>query len=214
MSEKPDVGIAVAYRFLHPMHTVLVTCMGEDGKPNIITLAWVMPTSNDPPLVAISVSPKRYSHHLITDSGEFVINIPTVELLEQTIACGTISGRNRDKFKETCLTPVQAKKVKTPVIKECVAHLECRLQELFVTGDHTIFVGKIVAAYANKGIFAEKYDLEKTPLLYHAGGNTFAVLKPKPYKTKHASVVTAGKETNNLNTICNRKMKRQDLQRR
>ena len=205
VSEKTDVGIEVAYRFLQPMHTVLVTCMGEDGKPNIITLAWVMPTSIDPPLVAISVSPKRYSHRLITDSGEFVINIPTAELLEQTITCGTISGRNRDKFKETCLTPVQAKKVKTPVIKECVAHLECRLQELFVTGDHTIFVGRIVAAYANKGIFAEKYDLEKAPMLYHTGGNIFAVLKPKPYKRKRASVVTAEKESNNLNTVVTEK---------
>lgn len=182
MGEKVDVDTAVAYRFLHPMHTVLVTCIGKESKPNIITLAWVMPTSSNPPLVALSISPKRYSDRLIRESGEFIINIPTVELLQQVIACGTISGRNRDKFKETCLTPAQAKKVKAPIIKECIAHLECTLQELFATGDHTIFVGKIVEAYANKGVFSEKYDLEKASMLYHAGGNTFALLGPKPYK--------------------------------
>lgn len=110
MEEKVNVDLAVAYRFLHPMHTVLVTSVGKEGKPNIITLAWVMPTSNDPPLVAISVSPKRYSEKLIRESGEFIINIPTAKLLSQTIACGSISGRDYDKFKETSLTAVQAKK--------------------------------------------------------------------------------------------------------
>jgi flavin reductase (DIM6/NTAB) family NADH-FMN oxidoreductase RutF len=182
VDEKVSVGITVAYRFLHPMHTVLITCKGKGSTSNITTLAWVMPTSNDPPLVALSISPKRYSHQIIMGSGEFTINIPTVELLQQTLACGTVSGRNHDKFKETRLTPGQAKKVKAPIIKECIAHLECKLQETVVTGDHTIFIGKIVEAYANKNLFTEKYDLCKVNMLYHAGGNSFVSLDPKPCK--------------------------------
>jgi len=74
--EKVNVAIKSAYRLLHPMHTVLVSCVGKTGKPNIITLAWAMPTSIDPPLVAIGISPRRHSYALIEKTQEFVVNIP------------------------------------------------------------------------------------------------------------------------------------------
>lgn len=182
MSGKVDVNSQYAYRLLHPMHTVIISCVGKAGKPNATTLAWAMPTSNDPPMVAISVSPKRLSHTLIEESQEFIINVPTLELLQATYACGSFSGRSFDKFKKAGLTPIPAKKVKAPAIKECVAHLECTVDSQFTTGDHTIFVGKILAAYANIGVFTERYNLESARLLYHAGGNNFAVLDPKIYK--------------------------------
>jgi flavin reductase (DIM6/NTAB) family NADH-FMN oxidoreductase RutF len=182
MSGKMDVNSQYAYRLLHPMHTIMVSCIGKAGKPNITTLAWVMPTSSEPPLVAISLAPKRYSHTLIEESGEFVINIPTLELLQATFACGNFSGRSFDKFKKAGLTPAPAKKVKAPIIRECIAHLECAVDSKFTTGDHTVFVGKVLAAYANPGVFTERYSLEQAKMLYHAGGNNFAVLDPKIYK--------------------------------
>jgi len=182
VSEKLEVKITYAYRLLHPMHTVLVSCVGKAGKPNVTTLAWAMPTSNDPPLVAISVSPKRHSHTLIEESQEFIINIPTLELLQSGYACGSLSGRNFEKFKKAGLTPMPAKKVKAPAIRECIAHIECTVDSQITTGDHTVFVGKIVAAYANVGNFTESYNLKTARLLYHAGGNNFAVLDPKTYK--------------------------------
>jgi flavin reductase (DIM6/NTAB) family NADH-FMN oxidoreductase RutF len=77
---------------------------------------------------------------------------------------------------------VPAKKVKAPAIRECIAHLECTVEDQFTTGDHTVFVGKVEAAYANPGVFTERYSLEATRMLYHAGGNNFAVLDPKIYK--------------------------------
>jgi flavin reductase (DIM6/NTAB) family NADH-FMN oxidoreductase RutF len=178
MEEKNTIDLTSAYRLLHPMHTVLVTCVGKKGKPNIIPLAWAMPTSHSPPLVAISISPKRYSHTLIEKTEEFVINIPTVKIVNETLACGNTSGRDHDKFEETGLTPIPAKKVKTPIIKECLAHLECKLHNQFETGDHTVFIGEIVEAYANKGVFTDKYDMSKTKMLYHVGGNIFATLSP------------------------------------
>ncbi|RLI42589.1 flavin reductase family protein [Candidatus Bathyarchaeota archaeon] len=181
MSEKNRVSLSMAYRLLHPMHTVLVSCISKNGKPNIITLAWVMPVSANPPLVAVSIAPKRYSHSLIEETGEFVINIPTIDILKETLFCGRVSGIDHDKFKETELTPLPAKKVKPPVIRECVAHLECKLHKQFTVGDHTIFVGEIVEAYANKEAFTEKYDLERARMIFHLGGNDFATLKPKVF---------------------------------
>ena len=182
MSAKVNVNIASAYRLLHPMHTVLVSCVGKNGKPNITTMAWAMPTSIEPPLLAISLSPKRHSHMLIEESQEFIVNIPTLELLQAVVACGSFSGRSFDKFKKANLIPMPGKKVKAPAIRECIAHLECTVNDQFTTGDHTVFVGKIVEAYADMGVFAESYDLKKTRMLYHAGGNNFAILDPKIYK--------------------------------
>ncbi|MEM2953154.1 MAG: flavin reductase family protein [Candidatus Bathyarchaeia archaeon] len=178
--EKVDVSLLSAYRLLHPMHTVLVSCVGKAGKPNIITLAWAMPTSMHPPLVAVSIGPRRHSHALIEETREFVVNVPTTDILNETLFCGRVSGKNHDKFKETGLTPLPARKVKPPIIKECVAHLECKLHDKFVTGDHTVFVGEVVEAYADKEALAgDKYNLEKAQMIFHLGGDEFATLQPK-----------------------------------
>ena len=178
--ETVDFNVSSAYRLLHPMHTVLVSCVGKTGKPNIITLAWAMPTSISPPLVAVSIGPRRNSHKLIEETKEFVVNIPTIEILKETLFCGRVSGKDRDKFKEAGLTPLPARKVKPPAIKECVAHLECKLHAQFTTGDHTVFVGEVVEAYANKDALAgDKYNLEKAKMIFHLGGDEFATLQPK-----------------------------------
>lgn len=182
MSGKTEVNPTYNYRLLHPMHTVLVSCMGKDRKPNVTTVSWATPTSHDPPLISISVSQKHHSHKLIDETQEFIVNIPTLEILQAVYACGSLTGRSFDKFRKAGLTPVPGRKVKAPAIRECVAHLECTVEDQFATGDHTVFVGKIVAAYADAGVFTESYDLKKTRLLFHSGGNNFAVLEPKIYK--------------------------------
>ncbi len=182
MSSKPDVNWQYVTRLLHPMHTVLISCVGNAGKPNITTVAWAMPTSSSPPLVAISLAPGRHSSTLIEESQEFIINIPTLEMLQSVYSCGSFSGRSVEKFKKAGLTPILGKKVKAPAIRECIAHIECELDNQLKTGDHTIYVGKVVAAYANSGVFTERYQLEMGRQLFHLGGNNFAVLDPKIYK--------------------------------
>ncbi|MGD0159318.1 MAG: flavin reductase family protein [Candidatus Bathyarchaeia archaeon] len=173
--DKTEIDLSHAYRLLYPMHTVLVSCCGKTGGPNIITLSWVMPTSIKPPLVAISVAPNRHSHALIKESREFVVNIPTFSLLKDTLFCGTVSGKDHDKFKETGLTSLASRMVKAPFIMECIAHLECKLCGEFNTGDHTLFIGEIIAAYANKGAFGTVYDTRIAPILLELGGNKFAI---------------------------------------
>lgn len=183
MSAKMPVNTNQAYRLLHPMHTVLVSCIGSSEKPNITTLAWAMPTSANPPLVAISIAPGRHSHTLIEQSGEFIVNIPTLETLQAVYTCGNLSGRSFDKFKKCSLTPMPGKKVKAPAIRECIAHLECEVDGQLTTGDHTIFVGKILEAYADTGAWTDAgWDLKRAHHLYHQGGNNFATLDPKNYK--------------------------------
>jgi len=183
-ARKLKVNPSSAYRLIHPMHTVLVSCAGKNRKSNIITIAWVMPTSMHPPLVAVSIAPRRHSYKLIRETKEFVVNIPTMDILTETLFCGRKSGKIYNKFKETGLTAARARKVKSPIIKECVAHLECKLHSQFKTGDHTIFVGEIVEAYADKEAFTDKYDLEKARMIFHLGADDFATLNPKVYRPK------------------------------
>ena len=127
--EKVEVPLSSSYRLLHPRLVVLVSCVDKAGKANVITLAWSMPVSINPPIVVMSIAPKRHSHRLIEETKEFVINIPTMNIVQETLFCGRRSGRIHDKFRETRLTTLPAKMVKPPIIKECVAHLECRLEE-------------------------------------------------------------------------------------
>jgi len=187
-TKKVDVESELAYRLLHPRHTVLVTCVDKAGRANIITLTWSMPASIDPPMVVLSIAPKRYSHRMIEETGEFVINVPTMEIVRQSLFCGRISGTKVDKFKEAPLTPAPAKRVKPPIIKECVAHLECRLVQRIPTGDHTLFVGEVLAAYVNDGVFTETYNVEKVKPVFHMGGDSFVTISsrvvtpPRPQK--------------------------------
>lgn len=168
-------------RLLYPRPLVLVTSASKDGKPNIITLAWSMPTSFEPPLVAISVAKERFSHELIEDSGEFVVNIPSRKLLGPVLFCGSTSGRFVDKFKEAGLTPLPSERVKPPRIKECVAHLECKLVEKFQTGDHTIFIGEVVASSADEGAFDERLilNLDQVEPLLQVGGDYYVTIGEK-----------------------------------
>lgn len=182
MSSKASVNISQAYRFLHPMHVVLVSCIGKAGKPNVMTAAWAMPTSINPPLVAVSIALQRHTHQLIAESDEFVVNVPTVEILQAVIACGSFSGRSFDKFKKAGLTAAPGKQVKAPIVRECIAHLECTVEDQFQTGDHTVFVGKIVEAYADQGVFQDGYDIKRAHMVYHGGGNNYYTLDPKQYK--------------------------------
>lgn len=169
---KEDVPLNFALRLMYPRPTVLVSC-ALDGKPNIITLAWSTPLSHNPPLLGISVGLERYSHEVIAKSGEFVVNIPIIDLIKQTIFCGERSGRDIDKFKETNLTPIPSLRVKAPSIQECVAHLECKVVQSIRTGDHTLFVGEVLAARVNQGLFKRIFDPAKIQIILHLGSRDF-----------------------------------------
>jgi flavin reductase (DIM6/NTAB) family NADH-FMN oxidoreductase RutF len=149
---------------------VMATCVGKKGRPNIITLGMYMPISSRPPMVCIGVAPRRYSHGLIEETGDFVVNVPSIGLEEQMHYCGVKSGRDVDKFAETGLTAIPSLKVKPPRIEECFGHIECKVVQSHVCGDHTLFVGKVVATSADEDVM---------------DGNTLNVLKARPIVQKN-----------------------------
>lgn len=155
-----EVPVQEAWRRKYPERTVLAVSVSKEGKPNIITLGWNMPTSFSPPMVAISVGLTRYSHKLISESHEFVLAFPSEDMKDAVLFCGTHSGRDVDKFKATGLTPIKAKYVKPPLIAEATVNMECQVVGSIRTGDHTIFVGEILAAYISD---------EDKPILFNIG---------------------------------------------
>ena len=177
---KIEVPLSKALRLINPGPVVLVTSKYEEVV-NIMAAAWTTPISHDPPFVGVSISPRRFSHELIEKSGEFVLNVPGLSLAKQVKLCGTLSGRKADKFKEAQLTPAEAKLVSIPLIEECLGHLECTLVGHYSLGDHTLFVGRVVAAQAKAGAFSGTWllDDEETKPLHHLGGIYYGVLEAR-----------------------------------
>ena len=126
-------------------------------KENIIAIGLVHMFSFTPPMIGIGVHPRRYSYELLEQTKDFGVNIPTKELVEKVNLCGTISGRNKNKFQEAGLTPMKAKKIKSALIEEFPVNLECdNVQKLSFGGSHDWFIGEVVAAHKD-----ENYDREE-----------------------------------------------------
>lgn len=138
---------------------VLATVSGE--KDNIITLAMCHVFSFRPPLLGVGIGPKRYSYGLFKASKDFAINIPSRNMLRAVEVCGTESGRKVDKFEASGLTREKAEKVSAPLIAECPVNIECVKVNEVEAGDHTWFIGEIVAARADPA-----YDKNRDMLLY------------------------------------------------
>jgi len=170
---KVEVAKDKALRIINSGQVVLVSCAYEE-RANIITLAWCMPLSHKPPLVGISIAKTHLSSELIKKTDEFIINVPGLDLLKNVVYCGTHSGRQVDKFKQTGFTPEKACRLKkTPVIKECLGHLECRLRNVREAGDHFLFIGEVVCACAEKELFHETWLIDRVKLIFHLGGSCF-----------------------------------------
>lgn len=157
-----------------PRQTILVSCeaetevMGKKAvKKNIITLDWHMPLSFEPEMYAISVGKTRFSLELIKKSKCFVVNFMPLSLKDKALYCGRHSGQYVDKFKESGLTEAEAEKIHCPRIKEALAFLECEVVEEVETGDHVVFIAKVVNMKEKK----------KGKRLFHVKGDRFGTIK-------------------------------------
>jgi flavin reductase (DIM6/NTAB) family NADH-FMN oxidoreductase RutF len=137
---------------LFPLPTVLVSSKTEDSAPNIVTIAWTGIMNSEPPILYIGVNPTRHSYKLIKNSGEFVINIPSVDQVKEVDFCGLVSGEKVDKFKETGFTTTAASFVKTPLITECPVNLECKVRQIINLGSHDAFIAEILAVHYNEDV--------------------------------------------------------------
>ena len=164
---------------LYPLPAVMVSCALAGERPNIITVAWTGPVCSSPAMVSISVRPERHSYHMIRESGEFVINLTTEELVRAADYCGVRSGRDVDKFEEMRLTPLKASQVAAPLIGESPVNIECRVEQVLGLGSHHMFLASVLAVDVDESWMNEKGKLElnKAGLAVYSHGEYFALGK-------------------------------------
>ncbi len=135
--------LSKAFTLIESGPVVLVTT--SDGKKdNIMTISWTM-VMDFTPVFAITTGHWNYSYAALLKSKECVISVPTVDLLDKVVGVGTCSGADTDKFEKFGLTPLKGKYVRSPLIKECLANIECKVID--IVKKHNIVVLEGVAAY-------------------------------------------------------------------
>ncbi len=154
---------------------------GTLEKPNVMTADWITPLSIDPPLLGVSIAHKRYTKKLIDEYKEFVVSVPTIELLRDVWTAGTVSGASVNKAERLSITFIPSKKVKAPSIKECQANLECKVYKEVETGDHMFYVGEIVEVTSGDA-FKEMPDIENYRFILHVRGNMFTTNSSEIFK--------------------------------
>jgi len=162
---------------LYPLPVVMVSCANKEGKPNIVTIAWTGTICSDPAMVSISVRKERYSHKLISETGEFVINLSTEDLAFATDYCGVKSGRDVDKFKEMNLTPLKADVVSAPLIAESPVNIECKVTEVKELGTHDMFLAEVVAVHVDDAYMDDKnkFHLDYAKPIVYSHGTYFKI---------------------------------------
>jgi len=156
---------------LAPLPPALISS-GSVEKPNVMTAAWTGIVASEPPLTYVSIRPSRYSHELISKTGEFVINVPNLPLAKATDYCGVKSGRDVNKFEVCHLTAAKSAKISAPQIKEAPICLECQVKKVERYGTHDMFLAEIVAVSVDDLYIDKdgKFCLEKAGLLAYAHG--------------------------------------------
>ena len=188
---------------LNPTPVVLVSC-GEKGNPanrDLVTLAWAGTVNSEPPMVSVSVRKERYSHGMISGSGEFVVNLVDEALAKATDFCGVRSGRDLDKASALGLKLIPAEGMETaPRVDGAPVSLSCKVRQVLELGSHDMFLGEITAVSVRKDLLDENgaLHLEKAGLvayshgLYHRLGEVmgffgWSVARPEVYEKRMKS---------------------------
>ncbi len=169
---------------LCPVPVVMVSTAGKGGLfPNIATVAWTGTVCSEPPMLSISLRKSRLSHQLIMESGDFVVNVPSLRQIPATDYCGVASGRDVNKFQKLGLTAAPASSVSAPIIAECPINIECVVRQVLELGVHTMFVGEITAVQVSADLVTRegRLDIERAGLAAYAHGGYYVLGKKIGY---------------------------------
>ena len=169
------VSLNIAYRLIGSGPVVLVSSL-LDKRAALTPIAWNMPISDDPPMIALEIWEKHFVYKAILQTGDFVVNIPSSDMAQTVRELGSVSGAKVDKFKEYGLTKEASKKVKSPRLKSAIGILECRLRkDKHLLDKYNIVLGDVLYAEAENSIFTDRWHPEKKGrrVLHHLGGKLF-----------------------------------------
>lgn len=185
---------------LYPLPAVMVSCRKGGERANIITVAWAGTICTNPAMLSISVRPERYSYDIIRESGEFVVNLVTKELVYAADYCGVKSGREVDKFKVLGLHMAKTRVIKAPGIEESPVNIECKVKEIKELGSHHMFIAEVVSVNIDDTYLDStgRFNLNDSKLSVYShgeyyelgdklGGFGYSVRKPAKKKKKGGS---------------------------
>lgn len=164
---------------LYPVPAVMVSCMREGERPNIITVAWAGTICSSPAMLSVSIRKERYSYDIIKESGEFAVNLVTADLVRAADYCGVKSGRDVDKFADMKLTPCSLTNIGVPGIAESPVILSCRVTEIKPLGSHDLFLAEVVGVTVDSKYMDEhnKFHLNQSKLISYSHGEYFELGK-------------------------------------
>lgn len=162
---------------LYPVPAVLVSAADNAGRDNLITIAWTGTVCSDPPMTYISVRKERFSHHMIEESREFVINLVTERLTKAADFCGVRSGQDVDKFDKMGLTREKSLTVKAPAVAESPVNIECSVTQVLELGSHDMFLAKVNSVSVDERLIDEngRLDLKRAGLAAYSHGEYLAL---------------------------------------
>ena len=146
---KDDFEVSDVRRILEPGPIVLISSSYKE-QTNIMTLGWQTVMEFSPSLIGCIIASSNHSFELIRKSKECVINVPTVDLVDEVIGIGNCSGAKINKFTKYKLTPVSGSKVKAPLIKECFANFECKIADTRMINSYNFFIFEVLKAHVAK----------------------------------------------------------------
>ena len=166
-----------AGNMLYPLPAVLVSCKRQQEKANAITVAWTGTVCTNPAMLYISVRPERYSYSILKETGEFVVNLTTEELVRATDLCGVRSGKDMDKFAELHLTEEPSQYISAPGIKESPVNIECKVKQVLELGSHHMFLAEVLAVHVDETYLDEngKFHLNDSRLIVYSHGEYHAM---------------------------------------
>lgn len=147
---------------LSPMPKVIVSCCDKEGNKNALVVAYCGNCSYDPPMLMIGIVPSRYSYHMIKETKEMVVNIPTKAFEKEYKYLGSVSGRDEDKLKD--IKCEDADIVKAPILSDCPVNVELSVVDSIVTGSHEMFACKVEKVHAPKDVLDEKNQIDWSKL--------------------------------------------------
>jgi len=144
---------------LQPVPQTIVSCRDKEGRNNALVVGFTANVSLDPVMVMIGIVPTRYSHHMVKETGSFVINLPKKNFKKEYDYLGSRSGRNEDKFAALNLKWQDATYVNAPILTDCPVSIECSVVESTQPGSHELFIGKVEAVHVDEEYLDDKGNI-------------------------------------------------------
>lgn len=171
-----DLDLGSFYRVLAPRPTIIVTTKNQKGEVNAAPFSFTMPVSGDPPLIAVASVPSHHTYQNIKETEEMVVNIPSSDILKELWVTGEKFPQGVNEIKKAGLTQMPSVKVSPPWIKECIAHMECRIEKTIECGDHVLIIGEVLMVGVQGNALKEGLlDVELMKPILHLGGKDFVV---------------------------------------